>query len=385
MKDHLDKQELTALIQGVFSLRPEDTHLAVLVDIPDDHSQDNDDWKTRRQIAYQWVQTLSEARESIPLTAVHLAAYANIHSNNADLPGEAVICVQSPESLTVPDLENAGEKIQMEDLLKTHQIVMAPTEFSPTAPLKLLSKSLGCRAATMPGFSQAMIPALRLDYTEINRRVHKIKDELDSAVAVDIRFNADDIGEVSIHFDLRFRPGHASGGRIPEPGTAGNLPSGECYIVPYEGEKGEPSQSRGTLPVQFGNEVVLFTIEQNRAVDVTTSGPMSDEEKKKITEEPAYSNIAEIGFGVLADFGIKPIGELLLDEKLGLHIAFGRSDHFGGAVGVKDFSSPDKVVHIDRIYIPETQNKVKVLEVVLSYENGSRKTIMENGAYAIFQ
>lgn len=384
MEDRLDGKELASLIRSVFSPRPEDTKLVILVDVPDDTAQDHSKWRKRRRMAHEWVEALNQVRADIPLQAVHLAAYANVHSNNADLPSEAFLISQSPESLTVSGLKNAGEPVSMENLLKTHQLIMAPAEFSPTAPLKLLSKLYGCRAATMPGFSSAMIPALRLDYGEINRRVCLIKDELDLAVAADIRFNTGIIGESRIHFDLRFRPGHASGGRIPEPGTAGNLPSGECYIVPYEGEKDEPSQSRGELPVQFGDEVVVYAIENNRAREVLTHGPASDAERQKITAEPAYSNIAEIGFGVLADFGIKPVDALLLDEKLGLHIAFGRSDHFGGAVGVKDFSSPDRVVHIDRIYIPETQNKIDVVELVLAYEDGSEKTIMERGKYRIF-
>jgi phosphoribosylaminoimidazole-succinocarboxamide synthase len=33
-------------------------------------------------------------------------------------------------------------------------------------------------------------------------------------------------------------------------------------------------------------------------------------------------------------------------EKLGLHIAFGRSDHFGGQVGAAKFSKPEEVVHV---------------------------------------
>ena len=40
------------------------------------------------------------------------------------------------------------------------------------------------------------------------------------------------------------------GGLLLEPGTAGNLPSGETYIVPYEGEiDGDPTASRGQMPV----------------------------------------------------------------------------------------------------------------------------------------
>ncbi len=83
-------------------------------------------------------------------------------------------------------------------------------------------------------------------------------------------------------------------------------------------------------------------------------------------------------------FGIAPIGEVLLDEKLGLHIAFGRSDHFGGAVGPKDFSSPQEVIHLDRIYIPATQPRILVKSIILGYENNQTEMIMENGKYLCF-
>jgi len=63
---------------------------------------------------------------------------------------------------------------------------------------------------------------------------------------------------------------------------------------------------------------------------------------------------------VLAGAGV----EVLLDEKLGLHVAFGRSDHFGGRVGPTDFSSPAEVIHLDRIYIPATQPRIAVYSVV---------------------
>ena len=94
-------------------------------------------------------------------------------------------------------------------------------------------------------------------------------------------------------------------------------------------------------------------------------GPASEKETRHINAEPAYANLAELGLGVLGDFNLKPTGSILLDEKLGLHIAFGRSDHFGGSVGPDDFSSPDAVIHLDRVYIPETQPMVNVHEVKL--------------------
>jgi leucyl aminopeptidase (aminopeptidase T) len=210
-----------------------------------------------------------------------------------------------------------------------------------------------------------MIPALRLDYLEIDRRVRRLKDLLDRAEAARLRFRAGSRA-FDLTLDLRWRQGHASSGLLPKTGTAGNLPSGEAYIVPYEGERpGEPSRSAGFLPVELMGELVIYRIEANRAVAVEGAGPTAAAERVKIREEPAYANLAELGLGVLAEFGVTPIGETLLDEKLGLHIAFGRSDHFGGQVGPQHFSSPGAVVHIDRVYLPATQPQVQVESVDL--------------------
>jgi aminopeptidase len=136
--------------------------------------------------------------------------------------------------------------------------------------------------------------------------------------------------------------------------------------------------------VDTGRGLVVFSIDQNRAVAVRGEEPAASEEADHLRREPAYGNMAELGFGVLADFGLAPVGEILLDEKLGLHIAFGRSDHFGGAVSPKDFSSPSEVIHLDRIYIPQSQPRVAVRSVVLIGQNGDREEIMRDGAYRIF-
>jgi len=307
-----------------------------------------------------------------------------VQSNNADLPSTAYIFNGDPVNLDSEVLRKAGEEIAMEAILSDYQILLAPTELSATAPLKMLGRKFGFRAATMPGFSETMIPALRLDYNEINRRVDLLKDLLDPATGADLTFVVREKDRFDLHLDLRHRTAHASGGRLVSPGMAGNLPSGETYIVPYEGEGQEESASAGILPVQYGDEIVLYKIEKNKAVEVLTRGPSSETEGKQIKAEPAYANIAEMGLGILRDFGVKPAGEILLDEKLGLHIAFGRSDHFGGIVGPGDFTSPDKVVHLDRIYIPETQPDIRGARVRLRFSDGREQIIFEDGAYTVF-
>lgn len=169
-----------------------------------------------------------------------------------------------------------------------------------------------------------------------------------------------------------------------EPGMVGNLPSGEAYIVPYEGElAAEPSRTTGELPVQFGDEIVVYRLERNRAVEVLSSGPASEQERQRLAEEPAYGNIAEVGIGVLGEWGVQAVGSTLLDEKLGLHIAFGRSDHFGGVTSPASFRDPARVVHIDRVYVPSTQPLVSVREAAFSYPDGARETIIERGKYVV--
>ena len=239
----------------------------------------------------------------------------------------------------------------------------------------------------MPGFSEKMIPALRVDYGEVGRRVAAIKDRLDRAEEAEIEFIKDGLAPHRMVFDLRYRTAHESGGRFPSKGTAGNLPSGEAYIVPYEGERGPASRTRGELPVEISGEVLVFAVEANRALAVrpaATLGPAWKDEAEHLRREPAYGNMAELGFGVLGDFGIGPVGEILLDEKLGLHVAFGRSDHFGGQVGPAAFSSPAEVIHLDRIYIPATQPRIAVYSVVLRYPDGQEEVLMADGRYRIF-
>jgi len=382
MSKSLSKDELINLISSVFAPKSKETSIAILVDAPDAIVPDNPHWKARREMAADWQEKLSDS--SSPFHEVVIIYYPNVHKNNANLPDVGYKLHTAPKKLTMDTLLSQGEQINMSQIMDDYPLFIALTELSATAPLKLAAPKHNFRAVTMPGFSIDMIPALRLDYKIVNDRIMTIKQILDPAIALDITFNLENNQTCSIHFDLRNRKATASGGRFPEMGKAGNLPGGECYIVPYEGELDEDSETHGTLPVQFGKETVLYEIVENRAVSIKSEGSKSKEEKAYIEREPAYGNMAEVGFGILSDFGIQPTGNILLDEKLGLHIAFGRSDHFGGRVGIDDFSAPDQVVHLDRIYIPETQPNVSVVSVIATMSSGDSKTIIKDNQYLVF-
>ena len=379
MTETLNAGELIALVARVFVPTLEDVALGVMIDLPDERVPDDAAWLARRQIAADWV-ALLDAKEEMVGYRTRLLLYPNVHTNNGDLPDRCWIHEGGPVPQSAAELDPAKAR-PIGKIFGTFPMLMALTRFSSTAPLKMAARKHSMRAATMPGFRAEMIPALRIDYTEVNRRVDILKDLLDRATGADLVFRHAG-GEDRLHLDLRHRTGHASSGLLPQRGVAGNLPSGEAYIVPYEGERnGDPSRSEGVLPVQFGSEIVRYEIVANQAARVVSSGPESVREAALLATEPAYANLAELGLGVLAAFGVKPVGAVLLDEKLGLHIAFGRSEHFGGQVGPGAFSSPDAVVHIDRVYVKETQPDVAAVSVDLRFEDGTSVALMREGEF----
>lgn len=376
---NLGYDELRRLLDAVFGFRPDERALTFLVDLPDDRVRDRPAWMDRRRIATEWYLLLVDNLASLPFAGVNFCAYPNVGTNNGELP-QSVILVEGAAHGRPPVV---GTDVPLTDILKRSSIVLAPTELSATAPLKVLARSLGFRGATLPGFSRAMLPALGLDYDTVNRRVVEFQQRLSKADSADVLLLTGG-REYALHLDLRYRSAHASGGVIREPGNVANLPSGEAYIVPYEGERaGVPSETAGLLPVQFGEEVVVFRIEQNQAREVLSTGEQSVKQAAALREEPAYGNIAELGLGVLGEWGVTAVGSTLLDEKLGVHIAFGRSEHFGGTTGPSAFHDPQRVIHIDWVYVHSVQSKIDVSRVLLHYPEGGEEAILEKGRFVV--
>jgi hypothetical protein len=72
-----------------------------------------------------------------------------------------------------------------------------------------------------------------------------------------------------------------------------------------------------------------------------------------------------------------------MDEKLGMHVAFGRSEHFGGIVSPQSFNDPKNVVHIDRVYVSSLQPDIVAREVRLYYPDGREEVIMRDGEWTV--
>jgi len=186
----LSPEELVALVRSVFPRFETDKALAILVDVPREAANDNPAWKERRRLAAEWYALLQARKEEIPMAEVKLVAYPDAGSNNADLPKEGFL-LDGPVPDVAAELERAGERVGFDTVFSSVQLFLAPTEFSTTAPLKVAARQFHFRAATMPGFAAVMIPALRIDYGEVARRVEALQARLSQADHADISFTVD--------------------------------------------------------------------------------------------------------------------------------------------------------------------------------------------------
>ncbi|MEE4271789.1 MAG: hypothetical protein V2I67_08945 [Thermoanaerobaculales bacterium] len=340
--------------------------VAVAVDEPTAQVPDNEAWQARRSMAEEWRSALAKLGAERGFEVRPLVSFAATGGNNADLPIEGTM---------------AGENVDLGETLGSSTLVLAMTEFSATAPLVHLAKEHDdFRAASMPGVEKRMEKtALAADYAQVAARCKAIFDALQGAQLADVLFSTGH----RCFFDLRQRAAEMDDGSLPR-GKDGdpiiNLPSGETFIVPYEGEiYGLPSWTAGTIPVVEDEEMVLFHVVANCIQVVEGDGPVAERYAAFFNDDPARSNIAEVAFGV--NDMAEVTGCVLEDEKAGFHWAFGRSDHLGGVVGVDDFDTPENVVHQDIVYAKGNPIQIERADVV--HPDGRRVTIIENGDYKV--
>ncbi len=314
----MQREERKQLLRNVFAPQP-DERVLILVDRPHDDIVDSVPWRERRYMAREWCRTFQEMD-----IAVDMQAFDATGMHNAMIPENAIQAA-------------AG-----------YDVVIAMTEYSASAPLKMMCKSTGAviRCASMPGVEKRMEDSVfHADYRQVQRYAAMLQDMLNDAVGAEIMFSTGD----SLFIDLRNRTAEAEAGDCTRPGTFINFPSGEAYKAPYEGTPNErddfgPSKTEGIMPVSYEGELVTFRIVNNRIVDVVGEGPHVKEMHRFFEENETRRNIAELGIG--CNPAAVVTGNPLEDEKVrGFHIAYGMSSHLGGKV--------DSDMHMDIIYARE--------------------------------
>ena len=384
----LSKTALVRFIRTVFNPTANDHHLAILVDLPTGETADNPDWQWRRAFTLDCWKKLNQSLVELGLVAVSLFFCPATGSDGADLPKNLWRHLSGGR---VPQhssqiLMNDGET-PLDQVFNGHQILWALTEFSTTQPFKqAVLDGYTFRAGTSPGLAPPALSVLLLDLEETTRRVEILTRLLQKSVAADIVFEVDRQLH-QLHLDKnRQCHAHASTGLLHNPGDVGNIPSAEAYSALRGNPRGR-SKTRGVLPIQIDNAVVLCRVQNNRVIGVVNKDKASRNFWRRIRNDPARGNISELGFGVWRAILKKPIDPKLFEndltaEKLGLHIALGRDDGFGGCVGPTAFTSGVSE-HIDHIYIPECQPDVRVVSVDLVMADGSTVRIITDDEYVV--
>jgi hypothetical protein len=357
--------DLQRFFIDVFEPEPGEV-VTVACDLPTPAVPDRPAWVERRAMAEEWRHALEELGGRLGFTTNHLLTYPATGANNADLPERGTLGVTP---------------VRLDETLEGTTLALFLTQFSATAPLdRFCLRREDFRAASMPGVEKRMErTALAADHREVARRCRAIAGLLRDASALDVTFSTGH----ACRFDLRFRTPEVDDGSLPrhKPGDRViNLPSGETFVVPYEGERaGTPSSTAGAIPVRIGDELLVFTVVANRIVDVTGQGEAARSYRELFSEDPARTNIAEVAFG--CNEWAEVTGNVLEDEKAGFHWAYGRSDHLGGTVGAAAFAGPHTVLHQDIVYA--RGNPIQIAEAAVARPEG-RVVVLRDGNYVVF-
>jgi leucyl aminopeptidase (aminopeptidase T) len=357
--------DLHRFFVDVFEPEPDEV-VTVACDMPTPTAPDRPAWGERRAMAEGWRQAFAELGGRLGFTTNPLLTFPATGANNADLPERATL---------------GTAQVRLDETLAGTTLALFLTQFSATAPLdRVCRRQRDFRAASMPGVEKRMErTALAADYREVARRCHVVADLMRGASALDVRFSTGH----ACRFDLRFRSPEVDDGSLPrhKPGDRViNLPSGETFVVPYEGEREDvPSGTAGEIPVRAGEELVVLRVAANRIVKIEGGGEAAERYRELFAADPARANIAEVAFG--CNEWAEVTGNVLEDEKAGFHWAYGRSDHLGGTVGSAAFTSPHTVVHQDVVYA--RGNPIQIAEAALTRPEG-RVVVLRDGNYVVF-
>lgn len=357
--------DLGELIDNVFAPEPGET-VVVACDLPKRPEEDTPQWRDRRAWALEWRQAFAALGQTRGFSTMPLVTFPATGAQGAPLPERCIV---------------GNQEASLEGVLLQASLAVFLTEFSATAALdEFTKKKEDFRAASMPGVERRMTEtALSANYREVARRCGILLGAMEGAERLEVVFST---GHRCV-FDLRFRRPEVDDGFLPR-GKVGdrviNLPSGETFIVPYEGEReGIPSQTQGEIPWLEGNQLLVFQIQGNRIAQVVGQGAGAQRFREVFAQDPARTNVAEVAFGCNPKAQVT--GNVLEDEKAGFHWAYGRSDHLGGTVGVAAFLSPATVVHQDLVYAGGSPVTVAL---AVAHKSDGSVPVMEKGRYLLF-
>ncbi|MGB2867475.1 MAG: aminopeptidase [Bacteroidota bacterium] len=220
---------------------------------------------------------------------------------------------------------------EVAELMKMFDVVLCPTSKSLThTDSRRNAAAAGARIATLPGMTEEiMVRCMNADYKKIAERTFKICAMMEKTAVIRVEAPAG----TKVVLPIKGRTAHASSGLFREKGLWGNLPTGESYLAPLEGQSQGVVVVDGSMAsVGMVRQPIRITVKDGYATDIE-----GGTEAKKLIEllEPHGKdgrNVAEFGMGT-NDKAILT-GLIIEDEKVmgTIHIAFGDNKSMGGSV-----------------------------------------------------
>ncbi|VVB99599.1 Uncharacterised protein [uncultured archaeon] len=370
MAEEMPAAKIASLINGMLSPKSGERMLF----LTDYSSKPSTRAHGRQLLLARWHKAASLLAEQKGFRVLPIVRYAETGKNNADLPRTAVT-------------HDGGHIDSLSELIASSNIVIAMTEYSASAPLKLIaSRAPSLRVVSMPGVTADMEPAMAADYASIEARGKKLLAIVSSATGFEITFDGAGLPRnTKLFIDTRASNWLLDAGACRSPGDFINFPSGELFTPPYEGvseagrrELGD-SKTSGVWPVYSPKDgkIAFLHVEKNRITRVQGDSAIAKRIIEDIAQDENNANIAELGLGLNEKARSGAEIPILESEKSGPHIAYGRDDHFGngGIVGVVKAS-----VHQDFVYAKDSPITATIYAV---YANGNRVLIAERGKIVV--
>ncbi|GAB4332610.1 MAG: aminopeptidase [Calditrichia bacterium] len=219
------------------------------------------------------------------------------------------------------------------ELMKLVDVVMCPTSKSLThTDARREACKAGARVGTLPGITRdMMIRTMSADYHRIAELTYRVSEILDKG---EVAHLTTPLG-TDITMPIKGIKAISSTGLITQPGTYGNLPSGESFLMPEEGKSNGVFVVDGSLAgIGLINEPITIRVENGFAVEIS-----GGEQARKFNETvnsvgDAARNLAELGVGT--NYMAQITGEILEDEKVAgtVHLALGNNVSMGGTFNV---------------------------------------------------
>src|SRR3954471_8688554 len=238
---------------------------------------------------------------------------------------EAVLAVMSPRPT-----DGSEPPAPIAEALAACDVFIAPASrsLSHTLARKRASEA-GARGATMPHVTTDMLARLMaIDFDRLRSRSHAVAELLEKGTEAKIACPRG----TDLSLDLKGRHGIADDGDLTAPGAFGNLPCGEGFIAPANGNGTMFARSIAAIGLTSGHPAKL-TLTNGHLTEATEP---EGEQLLTILREHGENgtNLAELGVGTNDRATLT--GNVLEDEKIlgTVHIAFGASIAIGGTVSV---------------------------------------------------